>query len=98
MNEKEFSEMVNAVREAEKAVGQVSYEPTEKQIKGRAFSRSLYVVKDLKKGEIITDECVRSIRPGFGLHPKYYKDVVGKKVCKDLEKGQRFHMNFINEF
>jgi pseudaminic acid synthase len=62
MNEKEFTEMVKAVREAEKAVGQVSYEPTEKQIKGRAFSRSLYVVKDIKKGEIISEENVRSIR------------------------------------
>ena len=65
MNEKEFTEMVKAVREAEKAVGLVSYEPTEKQIKGRAFSRSLYVVKDVKKGEFISEENVRSIQPWF---------------------------------
>ena len=87
MNEKEFTEMVKAVREAEKAVGVVSYEPTQKQIKGRAFSRSLYVVKDLKKGDIITKDNVRSIRPGFGMHPKYYSDVLGKQVSMDLSRG-----------
>ena len=87
MNEKEFTEMVKAVREAEKAVGKVSYTPTEKQIKGRDFSRSLYVVKDTKKGEVITEDNVRSIRPGFGMHPKYYHQVLGKKALYDLEKG-----------
>ena len=71
MNEEEFTEMVKAVREAEKAVGQVSYEPTEKQKKGRGFSRSLYAVNDIKKGEVITEDNVRSIRPGFGMHPKF---------------------------
>lgn len=70
MNEAEFTAMVKAVREAEKAVGQVSYELAEKQRKGRDFSRSLYVVKDIKKGEVITKENVWSIRPGFGMHPK----------------------------
>ena len=63
MDEEEFTEMVKAVREAEKAVGQVSYELTEKQKKGRYFSRSLYFVKDIKKGELITEEHVRSIWP-----------------------------------
>ena len=95
MNEKEFSEMVKAVREAEKAVGQVSYEPTEKQIKGRAFSRSLYVVKDIKKGEVITEENVRSIRPGFGLHPKHLNEIIGLRVLQDLEKGERIDHTFL---
>lgn len=90
MNEEEFTEMVKAVREAEKAVGQVSYEPTEKQIKGRAFSRSLYVVKDLKKGDIITEDHVRSIRPGFGLHPKYLKEYLGKPSHRTYSAGSRF--------
>ena len=93
MNEEEFTEMVKAVREAEKAVGQVSYEPTEKQIKGRAFSRSLYVVKDIKKGEIITNENVRSIRPGYGLHPKHFNIVLGKRAAKDLILGSRFTLD-----
>ena len=96
MNEKEFTEMVKAIREAEKAVGVVSYEPTEKQIKGRAFSRSLYVVKDIKKGEIISEKNVRSIRPGFGLHPKYLKDFLGKKMNYTVEKGTRLSNDMID--
>lgn len=87
MNEQEFTEMVKAVREAEKAVGIVDYTPTEKQIKGRDFSRSLYVVEDIKAGEMITKKNVRSIRPGFGLHPKYLKDVLGKRVSKSMFRG-----------
>jgi pseudaminic acid synthase len=97
MNEEEFTEMVKAVREAEKAVGQVSYEPTEKQIKGRAFSRSLYVVKDIKKGEVITEENVRSIRPGFSLAPKYLNTLIGKKANKFFEKGDRLTENLLND-
>jgi pseudaminic acid synthase len=87
MDEAEFTAMVKAVREAEKAVGQVTYELTEKQLKGRDFSRSLYVVKDIKKGEVITEENVRSIRPGFGMHPKHMTEIIGKKVLADLTKG-----------
>jgi len=97
MNEDEFTNMVKAVREAEKAVGVVSYEPTEKQIKGRAFSRSLYVVKDIKKGEIITEENVRSIRPGFGLHPKHLDKILGQELKVNLKKGMRFNLNYINK-
>ena len=96
MNEKEFTEMIKAVREAEKAVGVVSYEPTEKQIKGRAFSRSLYVVQDIKKGEIISEKNVRSIRPGFGLHPKYLRDFLGKKLNYTVEKGTRLSIDMID--
>lgn len=96
LNEEEFTAMVKAVREAEQAVGKVSYELTEKQIKGRAFSRSLYVVKDIKKGELITEKNVRSIRPGFGLHPKYLTYILGKKVSQSLEKGTRMDLSYIN--
>ena len=89
MNEAEFTEMVKAVREAEKAIGKVDYNLTDKQKKGKDFSRSLYIVEDVKSGEIITDKNIRSIRPGFGLHPRYYKDVLGKKANKDIERGER---------
>jgi pseudaminic acid synthase len=89
MNEVEFTEMVKAVREAEKAVGKISYEPTEKQKKGRAFSRSLYVVKDINKGERITKENVQSIRPGFGMHPKYFNRIIGKIAKVDMKRGSR---------
>ena len=92
MNEEEFTAMVKAVREAESAIGKVDYTLTEKQVKGKDFCRSLYVVEDVKKGEIITEKNVRSIRPGFGLHPRYYPQAIGSKAIKDFEKGDRFEM------
>ena len=95
MNEQEFSEMVKAIRETEKAIGKVDYNLTEKQSKGRDFSRSLYVVADMKAGEMITEQNVKSIRPGFGLHPKYYNEVLGKKVNADIEAGTRFNLNYL---
>ncbi|MEK8180272.1 pseudaminic acid synthase [Flavobacterium buctense] len=95
MNEQEFTDMVKAVREAEKAIGVVDYQLTDKQAKGKDFSRSLYVVKDLKKGEVITEEHVKSIRPGFGLHPKYYNQIIGKKSSQEVEKGTRMRLDFL---
>lgn len=97
MNEEEFMEMVKSVREAEKAIGQVNYEPTEKQIKGRAFSRSLYVVEDIRKGELFTEENVRSIRPGFGLHPKYLRRLIGNYAESDQSKGTRIDLSFLRK-
>lgn len=87
LNEVEFTAMVKAVREAEVAVGKVDYSLTEKQIKGREFSRSLYFVKDVKAGELISEENIRSVRPGYGLHPKHLMETLGKKVKRDAEKG-----------
>ena len=87
LDEEEFTSMVKAFREAEKAMSKVDYTLTEKQLKGRDFSRSLYVVKDIKKGEKISEKNVRSIRPGFGLHPKYLKLVLGQAAKSNLEKG-----------
>jgi pseudaminic acid synthase len=87
MNEQEFTEMVKAVREAEKAVGKVDYTLTEKQKKGKDFSRSLYVVEDIKAGEVIIEKNVKSIRPGFGMHPKHYYKILGKRAVNNIEKG-----------
>jgi pseudaminic acid synthase len=95
MNEEEFTAMVKAVREAESAIGHVDYTLTEKQRKGRDFCRSLYVVKDIKAGELITKDNVRSVRPGFGMHPKFYKDILNKKAMVDLEKGTALKKSFI---
>ena len=92
MNEQEFKDMVVYVREAEKAVGKIDYKLTEKQLKGKDFSRSLYVVENIKNGDLITEKNIRSIRPGFGLHPKYYNKVLGKKVKRNLEKGDRLKL------
>jgi pseudaminic acid synthase len=89
--------VVTAVREAEKALGKESYELTEKQKAGKDFARSLYVAEDIKAGEFITEKNVRSVRPGFGLHPKYLPEVLGKKVVKNLEKGERFELAMITK-
>ncbi|WP_431165301.1 pseudaminic acid synthase [Tenacibaculum halocynthiae] len=97
LDETEFTQMVSAVRAAEKASGKISYQLTEKMRNGREFSRSLYICKDVKKGELISEENVRSIRPGFGLHPKYYNDILGKKLLLDLEKGTPLDLNHIEK-
>jgi pseudaminic acid synthase len=95
MNEEEFTAMVKAVREAEKASGLVDYKLTEKQAKGRDFSRSLYIAENIKAGEIFTDKNLRSVRPGFGLHPKHFNEIIGKKSNQDLEKGTPMKLNYI---
>lgn len=97
MNEEEFTAMVKAVREAEKAVGVVDYTLTEKQAKGKDFSRSLYIAEDIKEGEILTEKNLRSVRPGFGLHPKYYNELIGKKVNTSLEKGMPMQLEYVTE-
>ena len=95
MNEVEFAEMVKSIREAESAIGVVDYTLTEKQLKGKEFSRSLYVVEDMKKGDVINEKNVKSIRPGYGLHPKFYSQILGKQIKADLEKGTRMDLKYV---
>jgi len=95
MNEFEFSEMVKSIREAEISIGEIDYKLTPKQKKGKDFSRSLYFVKELKVGEIINTEHIKSVRPGFGLHPRFLQDVIGKKVNKNVEIGDRVTLEII---
>ena len=97
MNPKEFSNMVLRIREVENALGKIDYNLTENQKKGKFFSRSLYVTKEIKKGERFDNKNIRSIRPGFGLHPKYLKEIIGRTSIKDLEKGERFNLEFIDK-
>lgn len=87
MEPNEFAEMVSGIRAVEKALGKVTYELTEKQKNSREHSRSLFIVKDIQKGEIFTEENVKSIRPGFGLHPRYYKEILGKRCAENIKKG-----------
>ena len=87
MNPEEFKYMVKSIREVEKALGEKSYKVTDKMKKSRVNCRSLFVVKDIKKGEKFTAENIRSIRPGFGLHPKYLKDIIGEEASMNLKKG-----------
>ena len=97
MSKDEFKEMVQHVRDAEKCIGIVSYEPTESMISGRRAARSLYVAEDVKAGEVITKQNVRSVRPGYGLHPKYLPEVLGKKFAKDCDKGERFTLELVGD-
>ena len=95
LDEKEFTEMVEAVRAAEKSIGEVDYRLTEKMRRSRDFSRSLYVVKDVQAGEIFTEENVKSIRPGYGMHPKHYFEVLGKKAIQNIEAGTALSFHHI---
>ena len=97
LDKNEFSEMVKSIREAEVCVGEINYELTSKQKKGRNFSRSLYITKNVKKGELITNENVRSIRPGYGLHPKYLQDILGCTFKNDYLRGTRMSLDKLNK-
>ena len=94
LDKKEFEEMIKAVRDAEKLIGKVDYSMTEKKKKSRQFARSLYISKDIKKGEIFSEDNIRSVRPGYGLHPKYLKDVLGKVADKDYVFGEKLNTIF----
>lgn len=96
LTEPEFSSMVTSVRDAEKALGEINYTLTEKQNKSKAFSRSLYVAEDVEAGEEITEKNVRSVRPGYGLHPKNLPLLLGKKFIKSIKKGTPFNFDLIN--
>lgn len=91
----EFAAMVKSIRNVEKAIGDVVYPKDPTKIKGREFSRSLYVAKDIKAGEKFTEENVRSVRPGFGAHPKNLSEVIGRKATRNLEKGERFNLDMV---
>lgn len=97
LSPEEFKKMIEDVRNTEKVLGKVSYELTEKMKKSREHSRSLFVVRDMKKDETINEENVRSIRPGYGIHPKYLNEVIGKKVNKDIDKGTPLSRDCIKE-
>ena len=79
--------MVDAVRVAERALGEVRYEATEHEAAGRAFRRSLFVVADMKAGDVFTEKNVRSIRPGHGLAPELLPEVLGRRAAKDIARG-----------
>ena len=87
LDKQEFKMLVDSVRDAERSLGLVDYELTENKKKSREFSRSLFVVKDIKKGDILTEDNVRSIRPGYGIKPKHIEFVIGKRARKDISKG-----------
>lgn len=95
LDPKEFKNMVKGVRTAQKMLGKIDYSLSELKKKARNFSRSLYIVKDVKKNELVSEKNVRSIRPGFGLHPKYLKKVLGKRFKNNFEAGERLSFSKI---
>lgn len=95
MDKKEFTDMVRSIRNVEKAMGQIFYPSDLSGIKGRQYARSLYVAEDVKAGDVITEKNVRSVRPGYGLHPKYLNKILGHRVNTALVKGDRFKLEYI---
>jgi pseudaminic acid synthase len=83
----EFKAMVEAVRTAEKALGSVQFASGPREASSRKFRRSLFVVEDIRKGELFTKQNVRSIRPADGLHPRHFSEVLGKRAACDVERG-----------
>ena len=95
MEPDEFKKMVEEIRDVEQVLGAVTYELSPRSKKNRELSRSLFVVEDIKKDEEFTSKNVRSIRPGFGLHPKHLKVVLGKKAKSDIRRGTPLGLNMI---
>ena len=95
MTKDEFATMVTSIRNVEKALGKVVYPTDPSTIKGRQFSRSLYVAEDMKSGDVVTEHNVRSVRPGYGLAPKYLTEILGKKFNRDIQKGERMKLEYV---
>jgi pseudaminic acid synthase len=92
----EFAAMVDAVRVAEKALGQVQFGPSAKEAYGRTFRRSLFVVENVRRGELFTAENVRSIRPGQGLHTRHLTEILGRHAARDIERGTPLSWDLVN--
>ncbi|HYE12014.1 MAG TPA: pseudaminic acid synthase [Patescibacteria group bacterium] len=90
-----FREMVSAIRKTEQIIGQASYELDDEKINTRKFARSLFIITDVKAGDTITSENVRSIRPGYGISPKYIHEIIGKRFAGDAEKGTPFQWDLL---
>ncbi|WP_291568312.1 MULTISPECIES: pseudaminic acid synthase [unclassified Clostridium] len=95
MEPEEFKLMVDSIRSIEKALGEVTYDLTEKQRNSREHSRSLFVVEDIKRGDVFTEKNIKSIRPGFGLESKYINDIIDRKASKDIRKGTPMSFDLI---
>ncbi|RLI52995.1 MAG: pseudaminic acid synthase [Candidatus Thorarchaeota archaeon] len=97
MEPHEFKEMVESIRIVEKAIGEVRYEVTGNERASRVFRRSLFVVKDIRAGEPFTEENVRSIRPGHGLHTRYLKEILGRQAINDIKSGTPLSWDLIDK-
>jgi len=93
----EFKNMVEAIRVAEKALGKTNYDVTKGEAASRVFRRSLFVVRDVKAGEKFTKENVRSIRPGYGLHTRYWNNVLQQRASRDIKRGTPLDLGMMQE-
>ena len=91
----ELHEMTEQVKKAYQAIGRPYYGPTKTEEKSLVFRRSLFVIKDIKVGEVITDAHIGVIRPGYGLKPKYLPDVIGKKAVEDVKRGTPINFDMV---
>jgi pseudaminic acid synthase len=95
MEPDEFTKMVDDIRAAERAIGKVDYSISEKEKTSRIFRRSIFAVEDIKAGEELTNDNIKIIRPGFGLKPKHWDKVIGKKAVNKIEKGTPLSFDLI---
>ena len=91
----EFKMLVEESERAFLAIGKVTYGIMDAELNSKKFKRSIYIVKDLKKGDVITAENIRIIRPGLGLSPKYFDLLLGKRVKQNINRGTAFTFNLI---
>lgn len=95
MTPEEFKQMVQDVRNAEKALGIPTYGVSKQEESSMVFRRSVFVTKDVKKGDMFTEENIRIIRPGYGIKPKYYKDILGTVAAEDVKRGTPFQFDLV---
>ena len=92
----EFKKMVDSVRIVEKTLGVIKYGGVRKELSSKNYRRSLFITKDIKKGEVFSSENVRSIRPSHGLHTKHYEEIIGKTARENISFGTPLSWNLIN--
>jgi pseudaminic acid synthase len=97
MEPEEFKSMVDDIRSVERAIGKISYDLSERETSSQVFRRSIFIVKDVRKGEVFTEENIRVIRPGYGLSPKYYEKVLGKKAGRKIERGTPLEFGMVQD-
>lgn len=97
MTPEEFSSMVKDIRMTETALGKVSYGAAKQEESSIVFRRSLFAVQDIKAGEEFNEENIRSIRPGYGLKPKHYKEIIGKRATQDIKRGEPLNFGMITK-
>lgn len=95
MSPQEFKSMVTDIRQVEKSIGKIQYGVSKQEEENKIFRRSIFCVEDIKKGEIITEQNVKIIRPGYGIMPKFYKEILGKTVINDIKRGTPLKFSMI---